>query len=566
VTEISKDLLERWTSQEEGQFFERKSAYERHDGRQRRHAQEVAKDVSETLVAMANADGGELVVGIEDDGQVTGVPYGERTIRLLERADRDRVLPPTGARATRMESGGMILLRFEISPSPATHQLTDGRYLLRVRDSNQPFPADQIAALKASKTQGLWERGYAPGASVDDLDLDLIAEICERTELGVDGSPSDVLLSYRLADQRNGHLVPNYAGLLLFGKEPSRWHARCGVDFRRYKGTEARVGRDLNLVGREIIEAPLAILIERTYEAVRPHIRERHVLHDLFFHERFEYPTFAWQEALVNAVAHRDYSIQGTQTELLMWDDRLEVHSPGLPPQPVTLEALRARSGLHVSRNPLIVRVLTALGYMREIGEGIPRMFEEMEREGLYPPELDTLENVVFRVTLRNAPVYDEVTLAWLKQFDDADLTGDQKRLLAYAHTHGGTFTSRGYQRLVGRDIYGASRDIKDLICKGIVRQQKPRGRIYELAPSKEPAIPPEFEAVKTLLAQQGFVTNSDIRQVFRVGRHRATALARLWVEHGLLRLHGAGRGARYLPGPVFGRGNAGASNDEPSL
>jgi ATP-dependent DNA helicase RecG len=93
-----------------------------------------------------------------------------------------------------------------------------------------------------------------------------------------------------------------------------------------------------------------------------------------------------WQEGIVNAVAHRDYSIQGTQIEIWMFDDRMEIRSPGLPPLPVTLEALNSGQAVHVSRNPRIARVLAELGFVRELGEGVPRMIAEMERQGFYPP------------------------------------------------------------------------------------------------------------------------------------------------------------------------------------
>ena len=82
----------------------------------------------------------------------------------------------------------------------------------------------------------------------------------------------------------------------------------------------------------------------------------------------------------------------------------------------MTLEQLRQQKSIHFSRNPLIVRVLADLGYLREMGEGVPRMFQEMETYGLHPPEFSA-EGFVFTVTLRNAPVYDEATLRWLNQF-----------------------------------------------------------------------------------------------------------------------------------------------------
>jgi ATP-dependent DNA helicase RecG len=272
---------------------------------------------------------------------------------------------------------------------------------------------------------------------------------------------------------------------------------------------------------------------------------------DLFFEERFAYPTFAWQEAIVNAVAHRDYRLQGLGIEVHLFDDRMEIWSPGELVEPVTLEKLRNRERVHASRNPRIVRVLTAFGYMRELGEGIPRMFEVMEQEGLRPPEF-RLEGGRFVVTLWSTPIYPPETLRWLRRFEHQGLTRNQLRLLAYAHAHGGHFTSRAYQKLVGVDIYTASRDIKDLIRKGIVRLTKPKGRVYEVIAESEKVVvekPPEFASIEPILREKGFVKNEDIRKALNVSTWQANWILRKLVSLGWLEPEGEKRGRRYRPG-----------------
>lgn len=534
----------------EGQFFERKSCSERSGGRvRRRDVRSVAKDIAETLSAMANADGGALVVGIEDDGIPTGVDYPEDRMNVLREAPRNLVRPPLRVRLDEPILQGVYVLVFEVDWSPEVHQLTDGRYLLRVGDRNQPFPAEQIEALKAGKRRRIAETRIIPEASLADLDTSLLGRLREHTGLML--SDEELLLRYRLAESRNGRLVLTLAALLLFGEDPGRWHPRCGIDFVKYEGTEQRYGAELNIVKRKWIEAPLTVLIEKAFEAIHPHIRERQKLVDLFFEERLEYPTFAWQEALINAVAHRDYGYEGLGIEIWMFDDRLEVRSPGELVEPVTLERLRKRERIHASRNPRIVRMLTNLGYMRELGEGIPRMFEVMEREGLYPPEFRLEAEVIFTVVLRNTPVYSLETLQWLRQFEHLGLSGNQKRLLAYAKEHDGCFTSRAYQKLVGVDIYTASRDIKDLIRRRAARRMKKGGRIYQIVePSAPltPIIPEEFVRIEPLLRQRGYVQNKDIREIFGISRRQALRLLQNLATLGLIELEGRGRGARYVP------------------
>jgi ATP-dependent DNA helicase RecG len=536
--------------QTEGQFFERKSCYDRSAGEaKRRSVRDVARDVAETLAAMANADGGALVLGLEDDGTVTGVDYPDDRLEVLRRAPKTHVRPPLRAR---LQEGGLEdkqILLYEVDWSGDVHQLTDGRYLLRVGDQNIPFPASDIEAMKEGKRRRVIEARFVAEANLSDVDLGLVAELAERT--GLREPSEEVLVRYRLAERRNGRVMLTLAALLLFGKAPGRWHPRCGVDFVKYEGKERRFGAALNTVRRERLEAPLVSLIEKAYCAVQPHVRERQQLIDLFFEERFEYPTFAWQEAIVNAVAHRDYRYEGLEIEIWMFDDRLEIRSPGELVEPVTVERLLRRERVHASRNPRIVRVLTDFGYMREQGEGIPRMFESMEREGLYLPELRLEADSIFTITLRNTPLYSMETIRWLAQFEPLGLSGNQKRMLAYAKEHGYTFTSRAYQNLARVDLYVASRDIKDLIRKGIVQLPLKGGRVYKLLPVPAQAVgekPSEYIALEPVLEAKGYVRNEDIRRALGVSLPQANRIARRLVTMGWLHPKGERRGRRYVP------------------
>ncbi|MFQ6092807.1 MAG: ATP-binding protein [bacterium] len=552
---MMRQEIKRLIKQPEGQFFEKKSCLERKaDGKiRRRKAKDVAKDVAETLSAMANADGGSLILGVEDDDTVTGVNYPSDRIQVIEKAPLNLLRPPLKTALMRKHIQKEMLLVFNVDWSPKVHQLTDGRYLLRVGDSNIPFPAKDIEAIKRSKLQALWENQIVEGAIIEDLNHELIRELASK--VGVNTNIEKFLQYYKLIEYYNRTIKLKRAALLLFGKDLLRWHPRCGIDFVKFEGTERRYGQALNIVKRKRIEMPLVLLIEEAYRVVSPHIKERQVLHDLFFVEQLEYPSFAWQEAIVNAVAHRDYSILGLSIEIWMFDDRIEVRSPGLLPEPVTIERLLKRERIHASRNPLIVRVLTDLGYMRETGEGIPRMFEEMEKNGLYPPELRIEADSIFTVVLKNQPVYTPDDLQWLERYSTIPLSSNQKRILLFARTHGIRFTSRDYQKICSVDIYSASRDIKDLMRKGIVRLQKKGGRIYELLEGKGDEFfefPQGYPEVRAIVERKGYVKNEYLRDALNLSRVQAKWLLQKYLNSSLLKMEGRGRGARYVPTEKF--------------
>lgn len=246
-----------------------------------------------------------------------------------------------------------------------------------------------------------------------------------------------------IAPRAGGFAITN-AALLLFGKRPfARWHPHAGIRMFRVAGTQRRHGKYRNVTQLEgPIEPPLALAIPEAHRLAASQIKRSETLHDLFFREMPEYPEFAWQEAIINAIAHRDYNDQGREIEVWFFDDRMEVLSPGDLVPPVTLERLRRRHPSHASRNPLLVRVLAQVGIMRDEGEGIPRIFEEMQESLLKDPEI-TVEASQFCVVLRNEPAVAGPSAEWQGVVASLDLGATQKRVLL-AHPDG--FSDADYQ------------------------------------------------------------------------------------------------------------------------
>jgi ATP-dependent DNA helicase RecG len=404
--------------------------------------------------------------------------------------------------------------------------------------------------MKEGKRRRATEMRFISDANPSDLDLTLVKQFAEKQ--AIKETPDETLNRYRLTESHNGKTAVTLAALLLFGKDPGRWHSHCDIDFVKYEGIDRKGGAALNIVKRERLEAPLVRLIEKAYQTIKPHIRERQLLVDLFFEETMEYPSFAWQEAIVNAVAHRDYGLEGVGIEIWLFQDHMEVRSPGSLVEPVTLDRLLKGERIHSSRNPRIARVLTDFGYMREHGEGIPRMFEVMERDGLYPPELLLEAGTVFTVILKNSVAYDADTIKWLNSLGALGLNGNQKRILVFARQHAGLFTSRDFQKLMKADLYTASREIKELVRKGIVKLPRKGGRTYEIQPEsfaeQEIPEPPEYTALKAILKENGYLRNIDIRNALKVPAGSAKRIAHRLVLAGWLNPQGKNRARKYFP------------------
>lgn len=223
-----------------------------------------------------------------------------------------------------------------------------------------------------------------PNASIEDIDLSFVKEYTKK--LGYGKSPEKYLRENKEFIAGKGKkLEISSAAILLFGKNPERFFPRARIRFVRYEGTKAKVGAEMNVMEDVVFVGRILQVTEQALAFVGSQIKEDIYLGaDNRLITTPEYPEFAWKEMIVNAIAHRDYSIKGTDIQIKMFDNRLTVESPGTLPGMVRLNNMRH---VHFSRNPKIVQFLHEYGYLQELGEGVDRLFDVMKAAGLPEPE-----------------------------------------------------------------------------------------------------------------------------------------------------------------------------------
>jgi len=555
--------LERLIVQDEGQYFDRKSVW---DGpRQRpktRGRREVRDEIATYVAAFANADGGTLVLGVEDDGTVTGHGYPEEAVTQMLRTPAERLTPPQAA-GRRETLRGHELLVFEVPAAERAVMVHGDGFPRRVHDQVVQESEEAINAIKARGRNESIEFDPAPGVELDALDFELIGRAQQGAALE-QLDPAQYLCERRLADVRGAQLVLRKGAVLLFARSGAAIdHPNAGVRILRVRGTERLTGARHNVEELPRVEGAIPRVIERAYQVIAQLIPRSARLHDLFFREMPEYPTFAWQEALVNAMAHRDYRTQGRGVEVWLFDDRLEVVSPGGLPPEVSIEQLRRREPVHCSRNPRMTRVLAELSLMREQGEGVPRIFDAMEESWLRLPELRTDEHR-FTIVLRNQPILQTPDPDWVRQVRSLPVSQRQRRILvAYPQ---GSFANADYQTLNEVDRDEAYRELKELVELGLITAPEGRGRgaRYEVVGGS--AAPPRrltpVEVLAVRMRDRGFIKNADYRETHDVDRPQATRALSELVDRGVLIREGERRGARYRPGANWDRWVAGEQSD----
>lgn len=443
----------------ENQYFDRKSA--------RKDDRKIAKHIS----AFANAAGGKLVVGIEDNGEVTGFRRnGARDIENFERAALATCTPTPIVHRERIsvvnssgEDDLVLVLDIEPSTSHSVARMSDGDVFLRQNDKSVKLNREQVIALEFDKGQRIFEDELVKDSSIDDVDHEVLDRYKEI--LGTEVSDEQVLRSRRF--MRDGKLT--VAGALLFAQDPSVMMPQARVRILRYDGVKMETGERLNITKERCFCGPLPKVIQGAYELISSMLREFQFLGpDGKFQTVPEYPEFAWFEGLVNAVTHRDYSFRGDYIRISMFDDRMEIISPGALPNIVTLDNMRTT---RYSRNPRIAHTLVEFGWVRELNEGVQRIYTEMQNSLLGDPvysepgktkvQLTLENNIVARTVRRSEALEDKMSSEAIASLSEYELAAIR---LAFAN---GKVTARELAAHIGRDRRTANRVLSKLIEDG---------------------------------------------------------------------------------------------------
>jgi ATP-dependent DNA helicase RecG len=429
---LLKDRIQYSIEVGESHFREFKSALEgRPDNKQKRSVRRICEDIAEALVAFANADGGELLIGVEDDGRISGILHNEAEIEEMLKSPithvhRDARLPMTQAQKLTLES--KIILFFQVEKgSREIYQLPDGRCVVRKEKATVPGVISAIQFERQEIRSREYDRQFVDGATVADLDMVLVRSVADEFLRGL--SPERYLQQVGLAEYGISGLRLRMAALLSFAKDITRWHPYCQVRILKVEGTVLRSGVGYNVVSDEVIRGNILTLIQQSWENLRPFLAYKTDFGtEARFEQRYVYPELACREALINAIAHRDYSSQ-SGIEIYIFDDRMEIRNPGALLSTLSVESLNNLEGTHESRNALVARVLRENRYMRELGEGVRRMFELMEQSELDSPKFYS-NTTSFRVTLHSRSLFTTQEQAWLNEFKEYHLSRLQKRIV----------------------------------------------------------------------------------------------------------------------------------------
>ena len=412
--------------------------------------------ILECVSAFSNTNGGTLVIGVKDNGEVVGVDIGKRTIENLANRIKQHTDPMVYPSICIEEFDAKHVVLLEVEEGKQKPVLASGRAYKRVGRTNQKLGSEAIRNLALETSKVYWDERVCEDASFDDIDEDKVhlflqrAKYERRLELDPRTPGREALENLGLVSGGK----PTNAAILLFGKNPQRFFSQAELRCARFKGVKPLEFIDLKVFDGTILEQR-----DDALEFVQEHIELHAKIVGLERLEIWEYPLDAIREAITNAICHRDYEISAT-VQVRIFDDRLEIWGCGPLPEPLSVEDLKKRHR-SILRNPVIGKCFFWIKYIEQWGTGTNRIIDACLNQGLPEPIFEEFSGSLV-VTLRKL-----LTEEFLKE---KGLNDRQIKAVSYIREKG-SITNKAYQMLFGVSRTTATRDLKQLEGAGIVNR-----------------------------------------------------------------------------------------------
>lgn len=461
---------------------------------ERKRASASVRDLGEYVVMWANTQpsGGLIVVGMDDDGSISGCTrVSQDKINAIEKV-ADTYCPEAriqtrriGATNSRGEPDYLTLILVRYRPDRLV-QTTKGEAFMRVGDSKTKLSREQCREIEIDRGQIDLEQEPVTLSYPAEFDTKSIERFTQavRNSRGLAESHTveEILQLRHLGRIENGIFKPNRACALLFANDPRMVFPGCRIRFQRFEGEIEGTGEDFREVKDFWFEGTVPQIADEATRAIKTQLRDFSRLGpDGRFYTAPEYPEDAWYEAIINALVHRSYGLKNMHIQVKMFDDRLEVISPGGFPPLVTPENIY---DIQQSRNPYLMDAMFYLDFVKMANEGTRRMRDKMEGAGLPTPDFQETKEALTRVkvTLRN-------NIKQRKVWVDADAThvvGEaifagldqaEKRLVNWVAENGRINVSEALRVIDVKTWHSAKKKLMGLVEQGILEYRSTKQR-----------------------------------------------------------------------------------------
>ena len=326
-------------------------------------------ELAKEFVGMLNRDGGTVLIGVEDDGSISGVK--KATEEWISNIARNNIIPSADLQVTRNTIGTHEVLQINIPKGKdKPYQTNKNQFIIRIGSTNRN--ATQQELLRLFQQSGVFHFDTTPVPETNTAELNWTKLNTYFSAYGIDitreSDPSILLKNTEIMHQ-NGELT--VAGLLIFGIRPQQFLYNASISFAHFNGNDIAE----ELIDKQVIEGPLDQQIITTLSVIKNNWRTPSVINGaLRQNTDTSYEDRVFRELIVNACAHRNYSISGSRIRVFLFQNRIEFRSPGRLPNTVTIEKLPY--GVSHATNPVVVKFLENMGYIDKLGRGLPMVVQ----------------------------------------------------------------------------------------------------------------------------------------------------------------------------------------------
>ena len=428
------------------------------------------QEVIETAAAFANTDGGVILIGVSDNGEIRGITIGKETLRnwsnRIAQATKPRVVLEIGT--VDVERKSVLWIRVETCPvKPVSVR---GRCYKRVGNSNRVMSAQEIVQMHLNATGQTWDQLLAANAGSGDIDPKKVQwYLTQREEVRNVAKPQDMDATELLRNIKggNGEGTPTHAGILFFGNYPQRFFQNAQLRVVRFKG----ISVTHPVINRLDCSGTLWEMVDAAEEFIRKNIRLLSFRTSKSFQrdDKFEYPLKALREAIINALIHRNYQ-KHSDVRVFIFDTRVEVINPGTFPEGVSPDA-----PVHEPVNPTLSQFMYDIGFIERYGSGIKMMKRLSKEWGNKAPryEFHPLETKI----IFDSPIQENTFI----EIDDISeqLNERQKNAFSYVQKHG-QITRKEYVQINHVANTTAYEELRDMADKNLLDVKgKGRGTKY---------------------------------------------------------------------------------------
>ena len=335
--------------------------------------------LADEIAAFANARGGVILIGVDDDREIVGVDRQEldRAEKTVVEICQDSIDPTVLIFTEKLRIDDKNLLKIEVPRSLFVHKTSNG-YFIRQGSSKREMPTEQLARLFQTRSQAriiAFDEQFVPNTDKDTLRRDLYQRFI--TESATEDEIDDLLLKRRLLVKEGQEIRASVAGVLMCYEKPDDYLYNSFIQAVVYSGKEKDADQQIDSqdftgpLDQQIIQT---MRFAKRYNAVAAR-------KDIGRVDLPQYSMRAIFEAIVNAVVHRDYSKTGSKIRFFMFDDRIELYSPGALANTVTVDNLRYSQA---TRNELLARLLSEITLDDDMRKQVVRRhFLERRGEGV---------------------------------------------------------------------------------------------------------------------------------------------------------------------------------------